>query len=452
MSMVKHTPKSIYDDLTQLGYIPQEEIIKANKPILCLNKDGYKVFVYYYQVVYKGQEPCAFSKSNRYTIDNIQVAASKKDSNCVVMSTDNHGSEGDYTFKCRCGKVYNQNLYTFLSTNNYGVCQDCSRVRKCDGKRVSIEKIRSAFEEKGYAIQGDLRSDIGITMMNIPYICSKHIEHGVQYITPGSLMYRHSGCRHCSYEKRGENRRLSDEYLRMITESVGFIYVDSERVNVNGCSRTFIKFICPNHKNLGIQKQAINNMRISNGRCKYCVHKNLPESEFLSLLREVTSKISISEYISSSVKMKATCLQCGNTWRVTGTNLLRGMGCAVCGASNFEKNVDVALSKLFDEIEHQKRFQGCIDKLPLPFDFFIPSINTIVEADGEGHYLPIPFNGISDDQARDALLKTQLHDRIKNDYCIKNGINVIRIPYWEKYNIDDYLIGEFAKIKIQQSA
>ena len=35
------------------------------------------------------------------------------------------------------------------------------------------------------------------------------------------------------------------------------------------------------------------------------------------------------------------------------------------------------------------------------------------------------------------LLYTQYHDKIKYDYCIKNSINLICIPYWE--NINEYL-------------
>ena len=30
----------------------------------------------------------------------------------------------------------------------------------------------------------------------------------------------------------------------------------------------------------------------------------------------------------------------------------------------------------------------------------------------------------------------QERDKIKNDYCINNNINLLRIPYWEKQNIE----------------
>ncbi|MCB2315620.1 hypothetical protein [Clostridium tagluense] len=37
------------------------------------------------------------------------------------------------------------------------------------------------------------------------------------------------------------------------------------------------------------------------------------------------------------------------------------------------------------------------------------------------------------------LKQQQLHDKIKNNYCKDNNINLIRIPYWEKNNIEQIL-------------
>lgn len=32
-----------------------------------------------------------------------------------------------------------------------------------------------------------------------------------------------------------------------------------------------------------------------------------------------------------------------------------------------------------------------------------------------------------------------MHDKIKTDYCNNNNIPLIRIPYWERPNIERYL-------------
>ena len=82
----------------------------------------------------------------------------------------------------------------------------------------------------------------------------------------------------------------------------------------------------------------------------------------------------------------------------------------------------------------QHRFDDCKFKLPLPFDFYIPSLNTIIEYDGIQHFETT--GGWSDE---DHLKETIIRDTIKNDYCRRNNIKLIRIPYWEFDNIEQIL-------------
>jgi hypothetical protein len=79
--------------------------------------------------------------------------------------------------------------------------------------------------------------------------------------------------------------------------------------------------------------------------------------------------------------------------------------------------------------EKQKMFEGCVNKLKgryckkLKFDFYIPSLNTVVEYDGEQHFRP------SDKFGGEKFETTVENDLIKNRYCEDKGINLIRIPY-----------------------
>ena len=36
----------------------------------------------------------------------------------------------------------------------------------------------------------------------------------------------------------------------------------------------------------------------------------------------------------------------------------------------------------------QHRFKDCVDKIPLPFDFYLPDYNTCIEFNGIQHYKP----------------------------------------------------------------
>lgn len=77
----------------------------------------------------------------------------------------------------------------------------------------------------------------------------------------------------------------------------------------------------------------------------------------------------------------------------------------------------------------------CRDKLPLPFDFFLPFHNMCIEYDGELHYKKFEnsFNG------KLKLEVTKKHDKMKTLYCKNYNIRLVRIPYWRKNNIKDIL-------------
>lgn len=79
----------------------------------------------------------------------------------------------------------------------------------------------------------------------------------------------------------------------------------------------------------------------------------------------------------------------------------------------------------------QKVFIGCKNINNLPFDFFLDLHGIAIEYDGEFHYNQYgDFNDLESQQKRDA---------IKTKYCEDNDIILIRIPYWERDNIESIL-------------
>jgi len=54
----------------------------------------------------------------------------------------------------------------------------------------------------------------------------------------------------------------------------------------------------------------------------------------------------------------------------------------------------------------------------------------LIEYDGEQHYKSVEFWG-----GEETLRYIQTNDSIKNAYCVKNSIPLLRIPYWEKDDI-----------------
>ena len=88
------------------------------------------------------------------------------------------------------------------------------------------------------------------------------------------------------------------------------------------------------------------------------------------------------------------------------------------------------------EIEYIAEYSICIDDTRYRFDFYLPKYNLFIEYDGEQHYHPVGY--FKNDEERNilSLQRTQARDKIKNKYCEDNNINLLRIPFWEKKNIE----------------
>lgn len=98
---------------------------------------------------------------------------------------------------------------------------------------------------------------------------------------------------------------------------------------------------------------------------------------------------------------------------------------------HFQSCIGQILKDQFPNTESEKVFDGLVGVTghPLRVDFYIPEINTVVEADGSQHSNPNhPWHKWKNGTVAE-------YDRKKNEYFEKVGIRVIRIPY--KKNIKD---------------
>lgn len=168
-----------------------------------------------------------------------------------------------------------------------------------------------------------------------------------------------------------------------------------------------------------------------------------PHNQFIEEVAMVNPKIKIiGNYINKRTHIQCQCLQCGHIWNVLPNNLLQGYGCPTCKKSKGEIKISQFLDKHQISYITQYRFKDCRHKISLPFDFAIfqnNKIKCLIEYDGEQHYQPVCFAGISNEQAQINFQQCQIKDNIKNDYCDKNNIKLLRIPYWEFNNIEEIL-------------
>ena len=82
----------------------------------------------------------------------------------------------------------------------------------------------------------------------------------------------------------------------------------------------------------------------------------------------------------------------------------------------------------------------------LRFDFRLINHKIIIEFDGEQHFKPQAFGGISKEQALKVFKELQESDRIKDEFCKKFDYKMIRISYKQFPNILSILHGELLDI------
>jgi len=87
----------------------------------------------------------------------------------------------------------------------------------------------------------------------------------------------------------------------------------------------------------------------------------------------------------------------------------------------------------------QIKFNDCRDIKPLPYDFYLPDHECLIEIQGEQHYRPVELFG-----GYPSFVNTLHHDLIKREYALDNGYNFIAIPHNQidsttiKYIVDNF--------------
>lgn len=105
--------------------------------------------------------------------------------------------------------------------------------------------------------------------------------------------------------------------------------------------------------------------------------------------------------------------------------------------SVFQDNILKLLKEIFNDFKiiEEKSFNDCVSPkgFKLYFDFYIKELRLIIEADGDQHTNTSNPNFSS---------YTYECDRIKDKYCLKNNLEIVRIPYNRKIQLE-YILRAF---------
>jgi len=103
-----------------------------------------------------------------------------------------------------------------------------------------------------------------------------------------------------------------------------------------------------------------------------------------------------------------------------------GSGCPKCNSSKGEKRIRNFLEENNISYEQEaKLFKN------YRFDFYLKDLNTVIEYDGRQHFEKDNYFG-----GEEGFIKTQERDKIKNNYCLENNINLIRLSYKQFEDIE----------------
>ena len=163
-----------------------------------------------------------------------------------------------------------------------------------------------------------------------------------------------------------------------------------------------------------------------------------------------------SDFKSIKEPIECSCSVCNHQWKTNAGVLLYGNAfCPNCKGkrSKGEAAIFEYLRSRNIYFEEQKTFDGCADKHKLPFDFYIPSLNTCVEFDGPQHFQETPhFCHQIDRDPKDQLEYVQMHDEMKNQYCDNAGINLIRIKYTQIDEVEDILDRKLIRTRNEEAS
>ena len=285
------------------------------------------------------------------------------------------------------------------------------------------------FKEKANEVHNNFydysHSDYKDNQTKVKIICPTHGE----FLQIPNTHLKGGGCYKCALE----NRRLTQfEFIRRsnIIHNNFYDYSQSEYKN----SITKIKIICPTH---GEFFQCANN-HLQGSRCYKCSVENrtFSQQDFIDQANKIHNNFydySQCEYINYKDKIKIICPLHGVFFQSPSSHLA-GHGCSKCCFSKGEKEIEKYLKNNNILYETEKMFDECIGQRRLPFDFYLPQYNTCIEYDGRQHFIEINYWG-----GKERLEYTKINDQIKTDYCLKNNIKLLRIPYTDFDRIEEIL-------------
>jgi very-short-patch-repair endonuclease len=261
-------------------------------------------------------------------------------------------------------------------------------------------------------------------------VCILCPTHGIFYQTPHNHLSGF-GCVGCGIDKNTKlNRGNTENFIErsILKHDNKYDYSLSKYIN----KTTKVIIICHIH---GKFDQLPGNHLKGMGcaKCGRLVSGNKHSSNTEEFISKAVFKhndkydYSLVEYKINNIKIKIKCKTHNNIFEQTPSNHLSGKtGCCKCKESKGEKLIEQWL--LLNNIEFKREVRIRDFSVNKPFDFYLPKYDLYVEYDGIQHFQPMTGR-------KEQFIKQQINDNRTNDYCLSNGIHLLRISYKESMNM-----------------
>ena len=250
------------------------------------------------------------------------------------------------------------------------------------------------------------------------------------------------GCNDCSIEKRADAQRFSAEE---VIEKCKKIYgEDRFSYDLNLISKQYQKNTSAITVHCNIHKEDfdIGACVLLQGNacgCNSCRAEKIKERCFIPLEEQIEKAQKIHnnkydyslahtvDYKNVNTKIPIICPIHGVFEQQMSHHIHRSSGCPICKSSKGEKIITRILSDKGIDFETQKKFPDCKNIQQLPFDFFLPKYNKLIEYDGEQHFKPMRFLGSVRGEKK--LKQLQARDKIKTKWAKSSPYTLHRICY-----------------------
>jgi hypothetical protein len=327
----------------------------------------------------------------------------------------------------RC-KIHHDNIITHKPEShlNGSGCPHC--------KPRPNSSNTTAFIKKAVAIYGDKYDYSKVEYVNqrtpVVIICKEHGEYKTKPVYHLDM----SQCPECTRY----GRHTTESFIKSAIKVHGTFY-NYDNVDYKD-SHSPIEIICPKH---GVFSQTPTSHLTGNG-CNSCSGKKPHTTEsFIKKARERHGDrydYSASIYENANTKISIICREHGPFLQRASNHINIGQGCPMCLNSAGERIICRYLEDRNIHYIMEHKFPDCRYILELPFDFYLPKHNTIIEYHGEQHYKPILYFG-GEARYKERILR----DSAKEDYCIANNIHLIIIPYTTPIDNIHKILDQFLK-------